>query len=235
MLFKNGIVPNRTESWTARAASPESPVHVATYWLTELLWLDKTLVKTFLPLILTQYLGEWAALFTDGNYDALIKGLNWSISVDIVPSLIGMWGRLVIDDPTIFTIFDSLYPVLDGAVKTKMFQWTQIESVQQASLLSWNTQVPLEADETLALPLLSIEQTPDSTAISLLLVDTLSVSNETVTHPWDTLAVAQVDFDLLTQLMWVEAGELLQWWSETKLKLQMKSDAENNRIRILLN
>gem|GEM_PF-3699681 len=31
MLFKNGIVPNRTESWTARAASPESPVHVATY------------------------------------------------------------------------------------------------------------------------------------------------------------------------------------------------------------
>ncbi len=234
MLFKDGVVPSRSDSWSARAWSPESPIHVATHGLTELLWLDKTLVKTFLPILLTQYLGDWAALFTDSHYDSLIQWLNGSVSLDVVPSLIGMWGRLVVEDPQVFSIFDSLYPVLDGAVKTKMFAWTEIESIKQASSLRRNTQVPIDWWENLALPLLSIDQTPETTSLSLLLVDELALNTSTQTYPGDTLAVAEVDFTLLTQLMWVEAGELLQGTTDTKLKLEMKSDSANNRIRILL-
>ena len=235
MLFGDGVVTSSNESWEWRAGNGDVPIHVSLHGISDIFWVDSGMIKTFLPLIAGQFLWDSFSLLSDNDIDTFVESLAGSLSLDIVPSIIGMWGRLVVENTEMYKVFETMHPALDGAIKSQMFSWAVIEEVKEANTMSWNTSVPLGTwAENLTLPLISIDSTTDTTSISFMLLDDIPLESQTTTYPWSTLAAATVDFELLTSLMWVEAGALLETSDSTSVDLEIIAVDAENTIRVLL-
>lgn len=234
MLFSDWVVKSSPDDWNARKAWSNIPIHVSLHWVTDLLWVNTTMIKTFLPLLLSQYLGDWASLLTDKSLDTILTALQGAVSLDLVPSLLWMWWRLVLETPDVFNVFDTMYPVLDWAVKTNLFSWAQLESIREANILSRNTSLPVATGSVASIPLLSLEKWVDTTSISLMLIEDIPLIDETTSYPWSTLAIANIDFWMLTQMMGVEAWELLQDNESQSLQFEVITVEQENLIHIMM-
>ena len=234
MLFKDGVVKEWTEEWTSLSNSTDTPLSLSTNNISWLLWLDSAMLQTFLPLILQPVLGDGASLLSSADIKKLVQSLAWTLSVSFVPNILWMWRRLAVDTPDAFWVFENMYPVLDGYIKSTLFSWTNIELVKEDSLISWNTDLPTWSWDNISFPLIEIQKDPDITTLSFMMVDDLAWPvTKWTSHPWSTIAVWLVDFLMLTQMMWVEAGEIVQAWAD-KLKLEMIADEGENIIRVEL-
>jgi len=234
MLFSSGTIKTDSEKWNARTATQNIPIHASTHGLATLFGMDWWLAKTFLPFVLNQYLGDSTSLLSENDYETLITGLDGSLSIDIVPNALGMWWRVIFDESKMFDVFDHSYPVIDGKVKTELFPGTGIDGTKEATRILWNASADTWSGTLVSLPVLSISKWADLTDISYMMINEFPVSSQTISMPWSTLAVATVDFNLLTSMMWIPAGELITTGDKKNIDLEVIGNAQEDIVRILL-
>ncbi len=234
MLFKDGVVKKWDSQWTALSNSSETPLSLSTNNLSSLLWLDSAMLQTFLPLLLQPVLWDGASLLSSSDIKTLVQSMAWTMNLALVPNILWMWRRLSVDTSDAFSVFDSMYPVLDGYVKTTLFSWTQVDLVKEESLISWNTAISPWSWESIAFPLIEIEKSPESTTLSFMMVDDLAWPvQQWDTYSAETIAVWQVDFLMLTQMMWIESGDIITE-GNSSIQLEMIAEEEKNMIRVVV-
>jgi len=246
LLFDGWFVPRLSSSDTREASwSSNSPIHISAHSLSSLFGIQPLLLESFLPLILPQFVWGSLSLLNSDDYRILVDALWGTISLDLVPSIVGRWGRLTFQTSDVYTLLDKMYPALDGFIKSQpsVDDTTTIFTTKEQSLMSWSTSFAVwdETAETVTLPLLRASQTSDTSSIEYLMLTELSVvdtpdTNIKTTHPLSTLAVWTIDFDILSEILpalsmiWGQATlDTLQW---SILDIEVSADHEQDQIVI---
>lgn len=242
LIFDDWFVPDLSGQWdwTSTIWSPDSPIHLSAHSLSSLFGIQARLLESFLPILLPQFVWGSLSLLSADDYKILSQALWGVLSLDMVPSPAGRWGRLSIADPKVYWLFEKIYPALDDFITSWPSQDATIASTKQQSRMTWMTSFDA-GGENVTLPLLDISRDTDATTIEYLMLSDLDLAIDNTnknSYPPETLAVWSVDFATLSSIvpaLWVI------WWSaqsavdisqRPQLQLEIISDPQSNQIRI---
>ncbi len=238
MLFSSWVVPKFGGTWQARSWSEWSPVHIATHDLFELLSIPKTLLETFLPVFAQQYVWESLSLLNPDDYSTIFESLWGELSLDLIPSVLGMGWRLTIENEKLYDVLYKMQPALDGYFKAELFSDADVESSVSEREIMWSSDIPLWDGTTNTFPLVwaKKDSTNGVTQVEFMALDDSPswVNNVRKEYPWATFLVADIDFALLSSLLWTEM-QMLAWPSENTLHVEMTSEPKNDLVRIVVN
>ena len=246
LLFDDWFVPRLSSSDTREASwSSTSPIHISAHSLSSLFGIQPLLLESFLPLILPQFVWGSLSLLNSDDYRILVDALWGTVSLDLVPSIVGRWGRMSLQTSDVYALLDKIYPALDGFIKSQpsVDDATSIITTKEQSLMSRSTSFAVwdGSDEIVTLPLLRASQTSDTTSIEYLMltdlpnIDTTNTNLKT-TYPLSTLAVWTIDFDILSEILpalsmiWGQATlDTLEW---SMLTIEVSADHDQDQIVI---
>lgn len=232
MLFKEWVIKDSNQSWTSRVSNEAIPISVSTNWIVKMLWLDSMVTKSMLPLLLGQLLWDSFSLLSQDDLDTIITALWGSLTLEILPSLLWTWWRLIADNVDVYRVFDSLFPVLDWTIKARAFSWSVIEEEKTASSMKRTNTVSVWSWEVVWVPILEITQGADYSQFSMLFVDEIPLWDQSKSNPWSTVATALIDIELLAWLMGLPVGEIFIDADTDMMSLELSTDASENLLHL---
>lgn len=243
MVFEPGVVPKFAWTWKARSWAEWSPIHIATHDLFALLKIPKTLLETLLPVFAQQYVWESLSLLNPDDYSIIFESLWWEISLDLLPSALGMWWRLTVENEKLYDIFAKMQPALDGYFKAELFSWGNVRYDSLPDVMSWSSEIPawVWPEWLWEIPLVWIgkvvaDATEKVTQIEFMAMENawMWVNRVRKEYPWSTFLVADIDFELLSSLVGADM-EMLAWDGKNNLHLELTAEHKDNIVRLTVN
>lgn len=227
LVFDPWFVPENTISRDA-VTHVDAPISISTHALLDVLGTNTKLLAWFLPFALKPYLWEGVSLMNSEDFDIIVWSIWAILWIDMIPNPAWFGLRISFSDPTIYDIFDKIYPALDDHLTDTLLADYVVTSDKQNWLLSRTT------GENNELSLASVSKSSDGTQISFLAPWSQEWDRVSRNYPWSTLMIADMDIDLLSAMFAPQAASLIDVDSDKQLHLEMLAEPEDDLIRIIL-